>query len=87
MAPYPGRDGDYDLGRGHSCTWEVPGELAERHQYGPRGGWHTFAIPLNTGALAAGGPGAEGLLTIAVPLTCPLCGITGRITSGRWVPS
>lgn len=82
---YPGRTGDHDLGGGHSAAWAAGGTvLVESHLYGPRGGWHSFPVPLDGGQRAAGGPGAEAQLTVAVPLTCPLCGITGRITSGRW---
>ena len=84
--PYPGRTRDYDLGRGHSAAWAADGTLTERHGYGPSGGWHGFPVDLaGTGALAAGSPDDPARLTIAVQLTCPLCGITGRIISGRWV--
>jgi hypothetical protein len=88
MPGYPGRAADYDLGAGHSAAWDDGGAtLTERHGYGPCGGWHGFGIDLSIpGMLAAGGPGDEAHLTVAVPLTCPLCGITGRVTAGRWVP-
>ena len=85
-AAYPGRTGDFDLGAGHSFTW-ADGGITERHWYGPSGGWHGFDVDLTRpGWLSAGGPGDERHLTVTGPLTCPLCGITGRITAGRWVP-
>ena len=84
---YPGRAGDYDLGGGHSAAWE-DGGLTERHLYGPSGGWHGFDIDLTiSGMLTGGGPGDEQHLTVAVALECPLCGITGSITAGQWIPA
>lgn len=84
---YPGRTGEHDLGGGHSFTWTEYG-ITESHNYGPSGGWHGWDIILaGTGWQVAGSPGNEGHLTIAVPLTCPLCGITFRIERGRAVPA
>lgn len=89
MAPYPGRLADQDLGRGHSCSWSDGGRtLTVRHWYGPCGGWHGFDVRLaGTGMLAAGGPAAPGLLTVAARLECPLCDTAGWIQGGRWVPA
>jgi hypothetical protein len=91
-SPYPGRAGDdWDLGGGHSLLWQLaddgtPLALDERHLYGPSGGWHGFTIAV-PGLVAGGGPGTEQLLAVAITLTCPACGITGRIGAGRWIPA
>lgn len=100
---YPGREDEFDLGKGHSFRWFEDEEgifgLIEHHPvsaagigYEVCGGYIAWResqdlASVSKHQLVSGGPGEEEKLTISPSIQCRECSNHGFIKDGKWVPA